>query len=88
MPPASPEDSLRSAGRCDPASFKIIVSALGPRTCEILHVPFKSEVSVSPSPLGLLMGSPTGLQSQMFWGLILPVQDSLVREPDVGTAYS
>ena len=40
--------------------------------CELLCVPFKRGVSISPSPLGLLKLSPAGLQSQTFWGLIFP----------------
>ena len=59
-------------------------SALGPGVCEILCVPFKGEVSVSNSPVGLPTVSPAGLQSQMFWGLIFPTQDLRAREPDVG----
>ena len=57
-------DSPRSAGGSDPGSSQIIVSALGCRVCEILCMPFKSEVSISLSPLGLPKVSPTGLQSQ------------------------
>ena len=46
--------------------YQVTVSALGSRACEILYVPFTSEVSISPSPMGLSEISPTGLQSQMF----------------------
>ena len=60
------------------------VSALGPRTCEILCVPFWSGVSISPSPLELSKVSPTDLQSQAFWGIIFPVQDPQDEEPEVG----
>ena len=61
LPPPSP----RSAG----------MSAPGPEACEILCVPFKNGLYISHSPLGLLKVSPTGLQSQTFWGFIFPVQD-------------
>lgn len=43
--------------------------------CEIVYTPFKSGVSISHSPLTFPNISPVGLQSQMFWGLILPVKD-------------
>ena len=49
---------------------------LGPSTCEILCVPFRSEVSIFSSPVGLSKLSSTSLQSQIFWGLIFPVQDT------------
>ena len=54
LPPVSPGDSPRSACRSDPSSCQITAFALGPGVCDILCVPFKSEVSVSPSLLGLL----------------------------------
>ena len=56
---------------------------LGPGGCEILCSPFKSGVSICPSPLGLLKVSPAGLQSQTFWGLIFPVKDPQAGEPSV-----
>ena len=60
---SSLEDSPRSAG-----TYQITVSSLGPAACEILCVPFKSEVSISPSPLGLQKERPAGLQSQCSGG--------------------
>ena len=57
---------------------------MAPGTCEILCALFKSKVSIFPSPLGLLKVSSTGLQSQMLWKLIFPMQDTWAREPDVG----
>ena len=43
---------------------------------------FKSEASVSPSPLGLLKPSRTfGVQSQLLWALILPVPELLAGTP-------
>ena len=84
LSPASPGDSPRSAGRSDPGSFQITASSLGPRACEILYVPFKSLVSISHNPLGLLKASPADQQSQTFWGLVFLVQDPQARELDVG----
>ena len=51
LPPASPRDLSRSAGRSDPGSFQIAASALGPGACEILCTPFTSGLSISHSPL-------------------------------------
>ena len=53
LPPASLRGSVRSASGSDPGFFQTAVSALELRTCEILHTPFKSGVSVS-CPLSLL----------------------------------
>ena len=53
MPPDTPRGSPRSACGSDPDSFQIIASALGLGVCEILCSPFKSGVSISPSPLAL-----------------------------------
>ena len=79
MLPASLEGSPRSASGSDPDFFQTTASVLGLRAYEILHVPFKSGVSVSYSPSALPKMSPTGFQSQMFWGLI-----SLMQDPQVG----
>ena len=68
LPPASPGDSSWSAGRSDPGSFQISASALDPRAFETLSVPFKSEVSIYPSLLGLSKVIPTGFQCQMLLG--------------------
>ena len=56
---------------------QVNASALGLGACMILCTPSKIRVSVAllnTSPGALLNTSPTGFQSQMFWGLIL-VQD-------------
>ena len=58
--------------------------ALVPRAWEILCAPFESEVSISPSPMGLLQLSPAGLKSQMLWELTFLVPDLWAGEPDVG----
>ena len=62
--------SPSSTSGTDLGSFQITPSVLGLRACEILLLLFKSRVSVSYSPLALSYASPTGLQSQMLWGLI------------------
>ena len=60
LPVASLGDSPRLAGRSGPGSYQMTAFALGPRACEILCVPFKSEVSIFPSPVGLPKLSPVG----------------------------
>ena len=75
MPPASLGDSPRSAGGFDPGSFQMTASALGPRACEILYVPFKSEVSYFPQPSG-------SCESQSHWYSKLDVLGAcLVQDP-------
>ena len=44
----------------------------------------QSEVYVPPNPVGLLQLSPTGFQSQMFWGLILLMLDLGLGSQTVG----
>ena len=39
---------------------------------------------VSPSPVEFLQSSPVGLQSPMLRGLLLPMPDLQLREPDLG----
>ena len=73
----------RLAGRSDMYFFQMTVFPLSPGTCEILYVPFKNEISISLSSLGLWKLSTTGLQSQVLWGLLFPVQDPWVREHNV-----
>lgn len=52
---ASPEDSSRIASRSDPGSYCITPPALDPRAFENFCVcPLKSDISISPNPLGLL----------------------------------
>ena len=78
------QDSPRPAGRSDPGSYQITAFALGPSACWILCVPFKSEVSISPSPVELLQLNSAVLQSQMLWGLILLVPEPWPGELNVG----
>ena len=84
LPPASLGGSPRSASGFHPSSFQITASALGLGMCEILHVPFKTRVSVSYSPLAVLYASPTGLENQTFSGLIFLMQNRQAGEPNVG----
>ena len=58
-------------------------SALSFGGCEILRVPFKSDISIFHIPLGFLKESHIGLQSQMTWGLLFLVQDPWAEEPNV-----
>ena len=46
-------------------------------------MPFKSEALVSPSPLGFPKLSPSSLEIQMLWWLILHEQDAQAGDPDV-----
>ena len=70
LPPASPGDPPRPAGRSGPGSYGVTAFALGPGACDTLCVPSESGVSVSPSPVQFLRSSPAGLRSQMLWGLL------------------
>lgn len=65
----SPGGFPRPVGRSGPGSYESHCFALG--MCQILHVPCKSEVSISP-----------GLQSHMLWALIFLIQDFQAGEPN------
>ena len=52
--------------------------------CEILWVPFKSEISISLSPFSLSKLSPAPFKAKCFGGLIFLVQNSWVGVFDVG----
>ena len=56
---------------------------MGPSAHETLCAPSKCRVPVSPSPVGLLHSNLTALQSQMPWGLLLPVPDLQAGEPNM-----
>ena len=75
LSPSTPGGSPRSSGGSDPGSFQVTASALDPGAGEILCVTFTNRVSIFYSPLAFLKVSPTGLQSQAFWGLVFLVQD-------------
>ena len=83
LPPALWGDSPRPAGGSGPGSCQITGSAPGPDGLGLLCAPPKSEESISTNPLGLLKISPTGLESQMLWGLTLMVQDPQAGEPNM-----
>ena len=53
-------------------------------TCKVLFVPSKTGVSVSPSPVEVLLSNPTGLQSQVPWGFPVPLLGPQAVKPDVG----
>ena len=82
--PIFPGCPPRTADRSDLDSSG--VSALPGRLSayEMLCVPFKNRVSVSPSPVELLHTNLTGLQCQMLQGLLLPMPNLRVCGPDVG----
>ena len=67
LPPGSPGGSSRSASGSDPGTFQITASAWGLGACEILCAPFKSRICLFSHPV-LLNVSPTGFQTQTFWG--------------------
>ena len=67
----------------NPGTFQTAASVLG-FWSEFVHMPFKSRVSFSYSPLALSEVSPTGCQSQMLWWLIFPLQVPQAGEPDFG----
>ena len=52
---------LRPAGMTGPGSYQITCFALGACVHEILCAPTKTEVSIFPSPVGLLLLGPVGL---------------------------
>ena len=49
-----------------------------------LCVPFKSGVSVSPSPMELLYTNPTGLNCQMLWEFLLLMPGPQEQGPHMG----
>lgn len=75
LSPASLGDSPRSAGRSASGYCQMAASALILEQVRFLCAPFQSGDSISHSSLGLPKVSPTGLQRQMFWGLIFLAQD-------------
>ena len=75
--PASPGGSPRSAGGSD-----LLLRVL--EHVRFLCVPFKSGVSISLSPLGLPKVSPAGLQGQILWEFVSPMEDSWSGKPNMG----
>ena len=84
LPLASLGGCPRWACGSDAASFQTAASPLGLGVCDVLHMLCKSGVFISHSPPALPNVSLTGFQSQVFWGLISPVQDPWAEEPDMG----
>ena len=63
-PPASPGDSPRTTGRSGPGSCHLIAFALATSVYEILCAPFKSEVSISPTPVGFPKLAPLAFKAK------------------------
>ena len=82
-PLGSPGDSPRPTGRSGPGSYEVTAFSLALGAHMTLCAPSKSGVSVYSSPVELLCLSPTGLQSQMLWGLLLLMPDPWAWEPDM-----
>ena len=61
-----------------------LLLSLCPNMHTTLCVPFKSGVSVSPSPVEVLQSNPTSLRSLIFWEFLLPLPDPQVGKPDMG----
>ena len=74
----------RPASRSGSGTYEIAAFAFSPGAREILCALFKSEVSISPNSVELLQLSPTGLQSQIFWGLFVPMLDPSAMESVLG----
>lgn len=70
--PCLPGGLLKSSGKSGQRFYEGIAFALGLSACKILYIPPNSGISVSSSPVELLHSSPTGLQSQVLLGLLLP----------------
>ena len=68
-------------------TFQTVAFVLDCQVGESACKSFKSGISIPYSPLVFLDVSPVGFQSQMFWGLISPVQVPRVGVPDVGHKF-
>ena len=77
----TPGDTPRPECRSGPGSYEVTAFSL-PSAYEILYVPSKSVVCLSP--VTCLWSRSTGIQSQIFcWGFFLPVPDAQTGESDV-----
>ena len=65
-------------------TLQTVVFVLYGQVGESVCKPIKSGISIPYSPLVLLDISTVDLQSQMFWGLIVPVQVLQDGKPSVG----
>ena len=68
---------------CGPRAFQSGAFALVWGSSEFDHGPFKRGFSIPCSAIVFLDIFPIGFQSQVFWGLLSPVQDVGVGVPDV-----
>ena len=70
-PPPFPGASTKPANTAGSGSYEVTAFSLGPSAHKTLCAPSNHGISVSLSSIELLYSSPTGLQSQMLWGLFL-----------------
>ena len=90
LPPASTGELPIPAGKSGPVSYEIIRDLIREvfftwvlvHTRPCVHPP-RMEF-VSPSPMEFLRSNPADLQSQILWGLLLPLPDPHAGEPDMG----
>ena len=80
LPPASPGGSPRQQEDLIQVPFKLLLLPWVPEHMRFCVCLLRVE-SPSHSSLALLKVSPAGLQSQMFWGLVFPVQDPWLGSP-------
>ena len=88
LQPASTGDSPILAGKSGSVSYE--VTAIFPTSwcTRDLVCAFQGGVSVSSSPVEFLWSNPTGLQSQILWGLLLLLPDPQSGEPVWGSELS
>ena len=84
LPPTSAGNPPTPAGRSGSVSYGVTAPSPWVLVSTLFCVPSKSGVSVSPSPVEVLQSNPTGFQSLILWGFLLPLLDPQVRKPDVG----
>ena len=61
-----------------------LLFSVGPGVPGTLCVPSKSGASVSPSAVEFLQSNTVALQSQILWGLLLPLPDPQAGKPGEG----
>lgn len=82
--PASPGNGPKPAGWSGPGSYQIAAFALGPSVLKTLCVPFRSKVSISSSPTGLLTVCPARSSKPDVQGTHLPSAGLQAEKSDVG----
>lgn len=82
-PFAFPGDPSKLAGRSGSGIYEVNNFFLGASVRETLCMPSKCFVSVFSSSVELLQSSPTCIQNQILWGLLLPVTVPYNGEPAV-----